>query len=218
MNIINKIFDHIGFPFVVIMNILILTGCSSVYTVNDFPTKTKFYEKFNDSIKNETIQITLLNDSSFIINTDAVLENDTLFLIKKCQLHKESGLAISEIDKILSNSSNISDIIKKNGQSVNGENIKTNNDSIYFYVTQDYYNKEILAPINNIKIISYKNRLVSSAGGILLGGGLGFLSAAWYSPTLDKNKDDPGLVAGTIIGGAIIGALIGGTVGYLGGI
>jgi PBP1b-binding outer membrane lipoprotein LpoB len=42
---------------------LLLMGCSSTYTIKDFPSKERFYEDFNNSVKNKDVSITLMSDS-----------------------------------------------------------------------------------------------------------------------------------------------------------
>ena len=57
--------------------VLILTGCSSIYTQKDFPSKQKFYEDFNNSVRNKKVIVTLTNDS--LINLiNAEIKNDSL--------------------------------------------------------------------------------------------------------------------------------------------
>jgi hypothetical protein len=55
------------------------TGCTSIYTVNNYPSKKIFYNDFNNSILSKNLTISLVNGSSFIVKPGAFLLNDTLF-------------------------------------------------------------------------------------------------------------------------------------------
>ena len=59
----------------------LLTGCSSSYTIKDFPSKDKFYQSFNKSVGQRDIDITLTNDSQVSKFGGGILKHDTLFTI-----------------------------------------------------------------------------------------------------------------------------------------
>jgi len=60
---------------------LLLTGCSSIYSIKDFPSKDKFYQKFNSSVGYKDIDITLTNDSQRTIFGGGTLKQDTLYTL-----------------------------------------------------------------------------------------------------------------------------------------
>ena len=70
------------------LSLLIITfnaGCSSVYTIYDFPSKEKFYKDFNSFAENKSLIVTLINDSSFTMNCYSKITADTLFFVKEPQ-------------------------------------------------------------------------------------------------------------------------------------
>ena len=112
---------------------LLLIGCSSTYTIKDFPSKERFYEDFNNSAKNKDVSITLMSDSSFFINDGIILEDDTLFSLEG---KDNRSFALSDITEIryTNNDSSSASIIFKNGEILRGKDIRTDSDSIYFTV------------------------------------------------------------------------------------
>ena len=78
---------------------LLLAGCSSTYRVSDFSSREKFYEDFNNSVKNKELKITLVNDSSFSVLEGSKITDDSLDLILNFQ-NKEHTLAADEIENI----------------------------------------------------------------------------------------------------------------------
>lgn len=75
---------------------LFIIGCSSTYSVGDFPSKEKFYENFNKSIK-----VILVNDSSYIIDKNVKISNDSLVLLNPDQ-SVENNIALGKVKKISS--------------------------------------------------------------------------------------------------------------------
>lgn len=58
--------------------IFFIAGCSSTYRVNDFSSKEKFYEDFNKSMHNKSVNVLLANNSSFISSGNVLISNDSL--------------------------------------------------------------------------------------------------------------------------------------------
>lgn len=112
---------------------LLLIGCSSTYTVQNFHSKEKFYEDFNNSAKNKDVNVTLINDSSFAINDGIILENDTLFSLEG---KDNRSFALSDITEIRykNNDYSSASILFKNGDILRGKDIRTDSDSLYFTV------------------------------------------------------------------------------------
>ena len=81
--------------------IIAFAGCSSNYTTIDFSSKEKFYEDFNKFMKNKTIEITLINDSSFIALGGAKINNDTLNYSTNVLKPANEHLSLNNIKKII---------------------------------------------------------------------------------------------------------------------
>jgi hypothetical protein len=199
-----------------IVSVLLLIGCSSTHTIKDFPSKEKFYQDFNNSAKNKDVKIILINDSSFAINDGIALENDTLFSYVILEGKDSRSFALSEIIEIkyTNNDYKSASVLFKNGDKLIGEDIRTNRDSIYFVTMKKLLTINNIIPINKVKTISYKNRLVRIPLGILAGGVTGLVSGIFYASSPHPSQDNAGLISGSIIGGALIGVLIGSIVSY----
>ncbi len=214
MNISNKLFDYISIPFVVIMNILILTGCSTLYTVKDFTSKDNYYEKFNTETNNKSLNVALLNGNSFVLNKNAVLLNDTLYSLMNLEVIVDSSIAISEIENIYSSTdSKFATIILKNGKNLNCRDITYTHDSINYITTEFEQRKQCIIPLNKVKTISYTNKWLRVPLGVLTGALLGCPLGLLYSRGL-TSKDDSGLASSAGAGGALVGGIIGGLIGY----
>ncbi|MHB8338924.1 MAG: hypothetical protein ACYDEE_16030 [Ignavibacteriaceae bacterium] len=88
--------------FIILFSLpIILESCSSIYSVKDFSTKEKFYEDFNKFMKNKTIEITLINDSSFIALGGAKINNDTLNYSIDVLKPANEHLSLNNIKKII---------------------------------------------------------------------------------------------------------------------
>jgi len=146
---------------------LFLIGCSSTYKASDFPSKDKFYDDFNKSARDKSVEIILNNDSSFTDDSGAFISNDSLSYIIVVQ--KEKIITKNEIKNIIYSGTNMSHlsatILLKDSTTVTAKNINIWSDSsINIKISED---KIRYLPIFKIKTVSYKN--------IMLGGGLGFL-------------------------------------------
>jgi PBP1b-binding outer membrane lipoprotein LpoB len=198
---------------------LFLMGCST-YTIKDFPSKKKFYENFNKSVKNKDVNITLINDSSFTINDGVVLENGTLFSFAKLEERDVRTYPLSVITEIryMNNDTSTALILFKNGEILRGKNIRTDNDSIYFNLKTSTTENNI-APayieINKVKTVTYKTRLRSSLLGILYGAITGLITAIIVGNSFTNNKDDSGKAEEYYLFAPPIGAIIGGIAGCL---
>jgi hypothetical protein len=201
---------------------LFIMGCSSSYTIKDFSTKDKYYEDFNNSVKNKDMNITLINNSSFTLNDGAVLENDTLFSFAKLEEKNIRIFALSDITEIryTNNDSSSASILFKNGEMLRGKNIRTNRDSIYFTVKTSTA-KNNIAPIHieidKVKTVTYKTRLGSSLIGILSGAIAGIIVAVIAGSTLtDKEGSSVALNYDVLAPpiGAILGGIAGGLIGW----
>src|ERR1035437_523103 len=191
-------------------------GCSSTYTIKDFPSKEKFYQSFNKSEKDKNIKVVLRNDSSFTVMHGAVLENDTLFAFGEYNEKKYMSLTLSDLEKInyTSNDYKSANVLRKNGAELYCENIIINHDSIYFDRIKTVLTEENIAPVNKVKTISYKNRLIRIPLGILTGGIVGLATGILYATSPQGRKDDSGFASGAIISVTFLGAVIGSIISY----
>jgi hypothetical protein len=57
---------------------LLLVGCSTTYTINNFPSQNKFYDSFNNSVQYKEIKVITKSDS-IITTSSAFIKSDTLF-------------------------------------------------------------------------------------------------------------------------------------------
>jgi hypothetical protein len=64
-----------------LLSVLLLMGCSSTYTINDFSSKDKFYQSFNSSVGYKDIDITLNDKSQRTIYGGGTLKQDTLYTL-----------------------------------------------------------------------------------------------------------------------------------------
>jgi hypothetical protein len=69
----------IGYLLILVVFIF-LAGCSSAYKVSDFDYKDLFYGEFNRGARDNTIKITLSNDSTYNWQYGGRIEDDTLVL------------------------------------------------------------------------------------------------------------------------------------------
>ncbi len=69
---------HIHFVSILM---LLFMGCSGIYTLQNYPSKQKFYEDFNNFAKNKNLKVTLNNDSSFVTQKGTKISNDSLIFI-----------------------------------------------------------------------------------------------------------------------------------------
>ena len=205
--------------YYLIVAMFFFIGCSSTYTISNFSSKQKFYEDFNKSVKDKSVNIILTNDSSFTAQYGSTVFDDTLVVVvdKKTITHKMFLREIKSINYYDNGVDNLSaDIILRNGKKLNGENIRILPDSsLLFSVLKTSTN---FVPIYRVKKASYKNHLLGSMS--LLG--LGFAAGAvigsvvqtfvFQLPTFIFPFGAPVLL-GTGAG-IIIGLVVGEIIGY----
>lgn len=199
---------------------LLLMGCST-YTIMHFPSKDKFHEDFNKSVRNRNVNITLMNDSSFTLNDGAVLENDTLFSFAKLEEKNIKSFALSDITEIryTNNDSSSASIFFKNGETLRGEDIKIDRDTIYFVTMKTSIAKNYIDPISisKVKTVSYKTWLRSSVLGILSGAITGIIVAIIANNTLTGKEGSSVALNYDVLAppiGALIGGIVGGVIGW----
>jgi hypothetical protein len=196
----------------------LLSGCSSIYTLDDSGTKDRFSKDCASSISGKQITVTLTNDSSFKTRR-AILQSDTLLVFSGYQGKKENETMptenIQDIEYTTTaysqeDSSRSADVTLKSGDKLSLENIRflPGNSKVISFT-------ESKIPAENIKYISYKSHTIPAIEGALLGSAAGVLTI-WINSKRDPSKkpyfdsfDTPlPIPVGMIIGG-IAGWFIG---------
>jgi hypothetical protein len=174
----------------IVFSTLLIIGCSSIYTVKNFPSKEKMYRDFNKTAANKTLKVTFTNDSSFALEDGANIENDSLFFIAGYNT-KKIKISPSEIKNVKysgDNYSNLSAIIYLN----NGQELKADSVSLF----KDTINAEVTKivngciPLNKIKRISYKNIILGIIPGFLIATAAGGMAAISIFSLQNHNPDD----------------------------
>ncbi|MHB1687752.1 MAG: hypothetical protein ACYCVH_10295 [Ignavibacteriaceae bacterium] len=124
---------HFNF-FITAFFSLTFISCSSIYTVKDFSSKEKLYQDFNNSVKDKSIEVKFINDSSLTINNGAVIKNDTLYSIGYHLDKKYERIALSEIKKINYTGSDYksANLLLKNDEQINAGDINIANDTMEY--------------------------------------------------------------------------------------
>ncbi|MGA7719566.1 MAG: hypothetical protein WCA84_00185 [Ignavibacteriaceae bacterium] len=207
---------------IIILSFLMLPllSCSSIYTVNDFSSKEKFYEDVNNAASNRVVRITLINDSSYISESGANISNDSLRFSYKTA-NERIKLSFSEIKNIKyfgNNSLKLSAIIElNNGKEFQADSVSPLSDTINASVSK-LINKSLSC--NKIKEVSYKERWFGILQGFSLGAVAGLAAGYLVSSIENKNNSDNRSRENGYIGiavtflGAVTGILWGGISGY----
>lgn len=155
--------------FFLIGVLYLFTGCSTVYTVNDFGTKEKFYADCVSTASGKTVDVVLINDSSFT-GYNAHFATDTLFTLP--ELHgriDNKFIPASYIKTMVIDSSVLlnritysADIVLNSGEKFSAENVRIRSDGLTF--SSLGYQK---TPVNMIRRISCKTRTYTALGGLV---------------------------------------------------
>jgi len=166
--------------FAVTFIFLFFIGCSSTYRVNDFSSKEKFYNDFNNSFKTKEARITMINDSVLITLAGVEIENDTLYSIVYLKKKQERRLALTYIEDIKYRGNDITSasILSKDGTEFKAEKVKVIHDSVNFIEVKDMRAKNTITSIDNVRNVSYKNLWLRIPTGIFGGGMIGLIISA----------------------------------------
>jgi hypothetical protein len=205
-----------------IILIVVLTGCSTKFTVRDFPSKEKFYEDFNTMADNKPVNITLLNDSTFRINDGVVLKNDTLFCLRPSETTLSRTIAKSDIKEISYTNNDYKSAIYmlKSGEKLDVNNIVIASDSMKVDVSNSLLTNYYLTSIDRVKTVTYIDSFKRMPIGILSGGIIGFLIGEVvvndknHEPNPNKSNDYYLWLLAGPIGGMIAGIIISTIIGY----
>ena len=152
-------------------------GCTSIYTVSNFPSKGKFYSDFNNFVKDKKVKITLVNGNSFYSSGTLKIVNDSLILIKRYTAAEKINKSEILNMKYKYNGTDFSNItvyiFLKNGKVLNVKDVSTLPDSsIEYYIVK---NDTVNIPLNKIKDVSYNKHWLGVPFGVLTGGLLGLV-------------------------------------------
>lgn len=203
--------------FFILVALTVFFGCSTTRLLKYSSSKEKFYKDYNSSAGNSDIKITLIDESIVYHDDHSVIRNDTLYAFQRESDAKNYNIPAAEIKKInyLTNDYKNADLLLNDGERLVAKNILISDDSIHFTGIRELIVKKQLNPVDDIKVISYKNHwkgvVPGSLSGILLGGLLGTSGWILHPP------DDRGhfAQAEATIAGALSGLIIGGVVGYI---
>ena len=87
---------------------LIFIGCSSTYNAAEYPSIKKYYDDFNKSVEDNTLKVTLINDTSLVIPEGAKIKNDSIHLNYfphyyplKIKMTKNKYLPLTEVKQVI---------------------------------------------------------------------------------------------------------------------
>jgi hypothetical protein len=83
---------------ITVISIIYLTGCTTTYTDRDFYSEGIYFNNFNNGALNNTIKITLTNDSTYKWQYGAYISYDSLIL--KIGENEYNHIPINKIKKI----------------------------------------------------------------------------------------------------------------------
>ena len=176
---------------IVLFSSLVISGCSSTYTINDFSSKEKFYEDFNNSVKYKNINVTLSNDSSFSVPYGAILSDDSLLTITNIKhTVKLRHSSVKEIKEYYDTDFTypLHEVILTNGKELKGDDVRILPDSsVEYTVRGNVFGEKI--PLKKVKEVNYKNHWLGIPSGFLIGAVSGF--GVSYIIAQFVNRNDP---------------------------
>ncbi len=195
---------------------LFLIGCSRTYRVINYPSKEKFHNDANGSMKIRDVNVVTI-DSSFTALEGTQIKDDSLYVITQIQEKKEKiplkdTKEIKYFGKSYEEPSAI--IFMKNGTELRRNNIKILPDSIiqctYIQITNEYI------PLTEVKQINYTNHWVGLGTGIIGGAIIGLTSSIVIGKTgWGETNPRGGIYFGNSLWGVIFGTVIGAFVGTI---
>lgn len=170
MNTVPMIFRGARPFFLYALTGLLLTSCSTTYTLKDFPSEEKYFEHFNYTAGNKSDNIVLKDDSIIAYSKGVLIRKDSLVLNNYTAYWENKTILLEDIKKIdyyNSDFKNPSAYLElKDGQRLNAEGIKILQGKIRFTNIVPV-NKYI--PINQVDRVSYENRWTTAAKGFTAG-------------------------------------------------
>ena len=211
-----KIFD-----LLILLLSLLIIGCSSTYRVSDFTSRDKFYNDFNKFVRDKSVKVTLVNDSSFYVENGAQIKNDTIYSFGQEIITRNKKIPSSDTVEINYTDSipNSAEIILKDGEKYQANQIEFNGDSIYFCYQDRISTTNKISSSDKVKSIGYKNHWITLPlgffAGALVGAGVGGIISVYDAQHVsgEDAKDFPYLVP--LFGGIVVGALCGSVVEWI---
>jgi hypothetical protein len=208
-------------PAIVFISIIfiVFTGCTITHDIVYSSSEREFYDDYNNSAGNKNVEVILKNDSTFYQENHTLIRNDSLYHFVKTEDEKYYELPTSSVKKInyLTNDFKTARLTFNDGDQLKGEDIFITRDSISFLGIREQTLKYAVSPVNNIKMISYKNHwkgvIPGLLAGILLGGVIG--TTGWIYHPMDGGMTEQFDQASATIMGALTGLVIGPIAGYI---
>ncbi len=197
---------------------LFFVGCSSTYTIKDFPSKEKFYEDFNDFVKNKKVEVTLKNDSTFTTNEGTRINNDCLVFTNQFQSTGILRIPKQQIKSVNdyydTNANHIVKIFNKDGKEFDVKNVNYLPDSSIKFETEMTVTSTSRIALINVKNICYKKNWIGIIPGIMSGFLLSYVIAGLGE---SASPGDVGVFASgaAMVIGVPIGTFLGGVIGWL---
>src|SRR5690606_32034171 len=77
----------------------LLQGCSTVYDIQNFHPKSKFYQELNNSGKDKDVKILTKGDSTIHAKNEIKINNDSLILLDE-KIMEDKVISLKEIKNI----------------------------------------------------------------------------------------------------------------------
>ena len=197
----------------------VIAGCApitKIYKIDNSTSKDQLIKKFNSFSSGKTLKIELKNGSCLTSLTGTSILHYTLFTITGINKNEEI-IPQYKIKNIKINGTQYGTqsayVELKNSESLNVKNVKFLPDSKIQITTIDTLRR--IVPLDSIKEVIYKDRLLGLIPGVLGGAGVG-AAAGLGIAFLVSSKENADAYLAFPIGGAA-GALIGGIIGYING-
>ncbi len=206
---------------IVVFFSLVISGCSTTYTIKDFSSKEKFYEDFNNFASSKSLDAELINGTTITVINGYIL-GDTLYTTGFRIDRKSGEIALSDIKKIDYTGSDYksANLLLKNGSQISVEEVNFRNDTLSY---TNSIRQEVAMPLSHIQKVSYKNRWFSTPAGFLSGSIIGayigskFPSYSYHTSMSTGKQESEQNINSALYGlgsGVIIGTVIGWLIGY----
>ena len=219
-----KLLVSLATPLLIMIN---LTGCYPVNSIENYTSKTEFYNEANSAFEGKEVKVTLLrSDSTFYIK-QTVLHNDSISFWPS-QEYKIQDFKRSDIKKVEYENKDYDNLCARielsNGEIFNLEKVTMTKDSLLN--CRVLITKKETIPIQAVKNICYKNYWsipvgfgIGTAAGFVVGG---LLLSSVKEKSKNESPSSLGITSfmegeaaygGSVYLGAIVGIITGWIVG-----
>ena len=170
MNSVRSILHRARPLFLSALTGLLLTSCSTTYTLKDFPSEEKYFEHFNNSANDKSDKIILKGDSLINYSRGVLINRDSLVLKDYTSCRENKTLLLEDLKKIdyyntdFKNPSAYLEL--KDGQRLNAEGIKILRGKIKF---TNIISVNKCITIKQVDKVYYENRWATAGKGITIG-------------------------------------------------